>query len=52
MEVLDETPFDLDGLVPLEAEAGTLIVLHGHLPHLSGPNRSPSLRACLHPARH
>lgn len=44
MEVLDETPFDLDGLVPLEAEAGTLIVLHGHLPHLSGPNRSPKSR--------
>jgi phytanoyl-CoA hydroxylase len=30
--------------VPLEAPQGTLIVLHGLLPHLSGPNRSARSR--------
>jgi phytanoyl-CoA hydroxylase len=44
MEVLDDLPYDLDGLVPLEAAAGTLIVLHGLLPHLSGANRSARSR--------
>lgn len=29
-----------EGYVPIEAEAGTLVVLHGLLPHRSGPNRS------------
>lgn len=43
-EVFDETPYPEIGLVPLEAERGTLIVLHGLLPHLSGPNRSPRSR--------
>ncbi len=33
-----------EGAVPLEAPAGTLVVLHGLLPHLSGPNRSPKRR--------
>jgi phytanoyl-CoA hydroxylase len=33
-----------DGAVPLEAPAGTLVVLHGLLPHLSGPNRSDKKR--------
>ena len=40
MEVLDDSPYPEDGLVPLEAAAGTLIVLDGALPHRSGPNRS------------
>ena len=40
LEVLDDTPFDLDAAVPLPAAAGTLIVLHGHLPHASEPNTS------------
>jgi phytanoyl-CoA hydroxylase len=31
-------------LVPLEVAAGTLVVLHGLLPHWSGPNRSVSSR--------
>jgi phytanoyl-CoA hydroxylase len=31
-------------LVPLEVEAGTLVALHGRLPHWSGPNRSPRSR--------
>lgn len=43
-EVLDPTPWPAacreNGFVPLEAERGTLIVLHGSLPHLSGPNTS------------
>lgn len=43
-EVFDPDDYPLDGIVPLEAPAGTLIVLHGLLPHLSGPNRSPRSR--------
>jgi phytanoyl-CoA hydroxylase len=30
--------------VPLVAPAGTMVVLHGLLPHFSGPNRSPRRR--------
>jgi phytanoyl-CoA hydroxylase len=30
--------------VPLEAKRGTLVLLHGALPHLSGPNRSDKPR--------
>ena len=41
---LDPTPFPLEGLVPLEASKGTLIILHGLLPHLSKANRSPHSR--------
>ena len=44
MDVLDASPYPEDGLVPLEAAAGTLIVLHGALPHRSGPNRSDRSR--------
>jgi phytanoyl-CoA hydroxylase len=40
MEVYDETAYPSEGLVPLEAPRGTLILLDGLLPHLSGPNRS------------
>ncbi len=40
MEVFDATPYDTSGKVPLEVEAGTLVVLHGTLPHASEPNRS------------
>lgn len=39
-EIFDETPYPSDDLVPLEAEAGTLVVLHGTLPHWSAPNTS------------
>lgn len=45
-EVLDSTPLPdpaID-LVPLEVPAGTLVVLHGLLPHWSGPNRSTTSR--------
>jgi phytanoyl-CoA hydroxylase len=39
---LDPTPLPTppDELVPLEVPTGTLVVLHGLLPHWSGPNRS------------
>ena len=40
----DPTPFPETGIVPLEVPRGTLIVLHGALPHLSGPNRSDKSR--------
>ncbi len=43
-EVLDDTPWPEDNLQPLEVEKGTLIVLHGLLPHLSRENRSPKSR--------
>lgn len=43
-EVLDPRELPLDGMVPLEAPRGTCIVLHGLLPHRSGPNRSPVSR--------
>jgi phytanoyl-CoA hydroxylase len=43
-EVYDPTPIPAEGAVPLEARRGTLIVLHGQLPHLSGPNRSARSR--------
>ncbi len=36
--------FDEGQGVPLEAEAGTLVVLHGGLPHYSAANRSPKSR--------
>jgi phytanoyl-CoA hydroxylase len=44
MDVLDASPWPSEGEVPLEAEQGTLIVLHGRLPHRSGPNRSDRSR--------
>ncbi len=43
-DVFDEVPYDTDGLVPLEAEAGTLILLHGTLPHYSAANASNKSR--------
>jgi phytanoyl-CoA hydroxylase len=43
---LDPTPLPTppDDLVPLPVPAGSLVVLHGLLPHWSGPNRSPVSR--------
>jgi phytanoyl-CoA hydroxylase len=59
-EIYDPAPWSADGAVPLEARRGTLIVLHGQLPHLSGANRSAKSRhaytlhlidgACRYPA--
>jgi len=42
--VLDPTPLPTEGLVPLEVETGTLVVLNGLLPHGSAPNRSARSR--------
>lgn len=44
---LDETPFAEDQAVPLPAKPGTLVVLHGYLPHMSTPNLSPKSRRAL-----
>jgi phytanoyl-CoA hydroxylase len=43
-DVFDSTPFPEQDLVPLEVSQGTLIVLHGLLPHKSLANRSPKSR--------
>ena len=43
-EVFDHTPWPEENLQPLEVEKGTLIILHGLLPHLSRENRSPKSR--------
>lgn len=43
-EVFDETPFANERLVPLEVRKGTLILLHGLLPHKSEANRSSRSR--------
>lgn len=44
MVVLDQDPLPTDGLVPLPAPKGALVLLHGRLPHRSGPNLSPRSR--------
>lgn len=59
-EIYDDAPWLQDNLVPLEVRQGTLIVLHGLLPHLSYTNRSAQSRhaytlhlidgACHYPA--
>ncbi|CAM2011542.1 phytanoyl-CoA dioxygenase family protein [Acanthopleuribacter pedis] len=56
----DDTPWPQEGLVPLPVSEGTLVLLHGSLPHLSYANRSPKSRhayavhmidgACRYPA--
>ncbi len=43
-EIYDDTRWSPDDLVPLEVAQGTLVVLHGSLPHLSRVNRSPQSR--------
>ena len=43
----DDTPWPEPGgpeMVPIEATAGTLVLLHGLLPHWSDVNRSPRSR--------
>ena len=43
-ETLSEAPFDEEAKVALEVPKGTLVVLHGQLPHLSAANRSARSR--------
>jgi len=43
-EVLDDSPWPEEQRVPLEVKAGTLVILHGLLPHMSDANRSPKSR--------
>ena len=60
MEKLDETPWNEADAAPLEVPKGSLVVLHGKLPHGSAPNRSEQSRhsytlhlidgACSYPA--
>lgn len=38
--VFDDTPFDMDKMIPLEVKKGACIVLDGLLPHYSLPNSS------------
>ncbi len=42
--VYDTTPWELEKLVPLEVKKGSIIVLHGLLPHMSKENHSPHSR--------
>jgi phytanoyl-CoA hydroxylase len=45
LDQLDDTPWPSDDRAePVEVEAGTLVVLHGTLPHYSAPNRSDASR--------
>ena len=41
---LDDEPFSMDGMVPLEVKNGACVVLHGLLPHYSLPNTSNKSR--------
>ena len=43
-ETFSNEPWPTDGLVPLEVQKGTLILLHGLVPHCSFENRSPRSR--------
>jgi phytanoyl-CoA hydroxylase len=43
-QVLDPTPLPEEGFVPLEVKKGTLVMLHGLLPHKSGANTSSKSR--------
>ena len=43
-EIFDEEPWPEDQLVPLEVSKGSLILLHGLLPHRSFENRSSRSR--------
>lgn len=44
IRVMDPVPVPEEGFVPLEVKKGTLVVLHGLLPHKSGANTSPKSR--------
>jgi phytanoyl-CoA hydroxylase len=42
--VIDETPWPEDRSIPAPAQVGTLVVFHGRVPHMSGPNESDRSR--------
>ncbi len=44
LDTLDKEPYPTEGLVALEAARGTLVLLDGALPHMSGPNLSDKPR--------
>ena len=44
MEIIDDSPWETSKLVPLEVRSGSMIVLHGLLPHMSHANRSERTR--------
>ena len=44
MEPLQAVNWNRDAALPLEARRGTLVLLHGALPHMSGPNHSDHSR--------
>lgn len=44
LHVFDDTPYSMEGMIPLEVQKGTCIVLHGLLPHYSLPNTSGKSR--------
>ncbi len=45
MHTLDSTPWpETSQALPVPAEAGTLVIFHGRLPHCSAPNRSARSR--------
>ena len=44
MITLDNEPYSMEGMIPLEVKKGTCIVLHGLLPHYSLPNTSGKSR--------
>lgn len=43
-EIFDATPWPTEGLIPLEVPKGSLILLHGLLPHCSFENKSAHSR--------
>lgn len=43
-EIYDHTPWQLEEMVPLEVPRGSVIVLHGLLPHMSKENTSANSR--------
>ena len=40
IEILDDSKWETSKMVPLEVNAGTMVILHGLLPHMSYANRS------------
>jgi len=44
MHMLDDAPYSMEGMIPLEVKKGTCIILHGLLPHYSLPNTSGKSR--------